>query len=68
LENKKLVAIAVGIAPEESAWSKKSYGMIPKSITERIEYFKIPGKIWIFKPAGKVSKENLKKIVEYVES
>lgn len=68
LKDKRIVAIAVGIAPENAAWSRKSYEEIPLHIRGRIRFFKIPGKIGMVKPAGEVKKENLSRIIECIRS
>lgn len=68
LKDKKVVAIAVGIAPEKEKWSVRSYEQIPNHIREKIKFFKIPGGIWLAKPAGEVKKENLDRIIGYIRN
>ena len=68
LENKKVVVLAVGAAPENEEWSKKSYLKIPEQIREKIKlYKKIRGRM-----AGEkddlVRKENLKSVVDKINS
>ncbi|MGQ9478689.1 MAG: flavodoxin family protein [Thermoproteota archaeon] len=68
LKDKEIVAIGVGIAPENVYWSRKSYDKIPLHIREKIRFFKIPGRIGPAKPAGEVRKENLEKVIQYLKS
>jgi menaquinone-dependent protoporphyrinogen IX oxidase len=67
LQGKRVILIAVGMAPPESPDSRASYEGIPEEIRNRIRYFKLPGKIG---PAGKakVKQENLQPILEYIRS
>jgi menaquinone-dependent protoporphyrinogen IX oxidase len=67
LQGKRVILIAVGMAPPESPDSRESYEGIPEEIRNRIRYFKLPGKIG---PAGKakVKQENLQPILEYIRS
>jgi len=67
LQGKRVILIAVGMAPQESPDSRKSYESIPEEIRNRIRYFKLPGKIG---PAGKakVKQENLQPVLEYTRS
>lgn len=58
LENKKIIALAVGVAPANNAWSKFSYKLIPGKIRDKVTYFKIPGQVED-KPEKEL-KENLK--------
>lgn len=62
LKDKKLVAVAVGAAPENNWWSRVSYFLIPGFIKKKIKYFKLPGP---YKNQGeKPKKENLKRVVD----
>ncbi len=65
LQEKKVILIAVGMAPPEDPDSKRSYERIPEEIRNGIKYFKLPGKIG---PAGKakVKQENLQPVIEYI--
>lgn len=67
LQWKRVMLIAVGMAPPESPDSRRSYESIPEEIRSKIRYFKLPGKIG---PAGKaaVKQENLQPVLEYVRS
>jgi len=67
LQGKRVILIAVGMAPPESSDSRESYESIPEEIRNRIRYFKLPGKIG---PAGraKVKQENLQPVLEYIRS
>jgi len=68
INDKNVVVIAVGIAPENVEYSRKSYEGIPTYIREKIKYFKIPGRIGNIRSAGEVKKENLDRIIEYIRS
>lgn len=68
IKDKKVVVVAVGVAPENEEWSQKSYEKIPAHIREKIKYFKLAGKMGNIKPAGEVKKENLDRIIHYTES
>jgi len=67
IQGKRVVLIAVGMAPPESPDSRKSYERIPEEIRNKIKYFKLPGKIG---PAGKakVRQENLQPVLEYIRT
>jgi flavodoxin len=65
LKKKKVVVVAVGAEPAGSEASKTSYEKIPSDIREKIQYFKISGKI-VSDPEGLVKKENLDPIVEHI--
>lgn len=44
LKTKKIYLLVVGMVPEESEWSKKSYRQIPQHIRDEIKgYAKLPG-------------------------
>lgn len=59
LKDKKVIAIAVGMAPADDPQSKISYDLIPDEIKKGITYFKLPGKLFKAGAAGKPSKEKL---------
>lgn len=67
LKDRRVILVAVGMAPPRSADSQKSYEEIPEEIRARIRYFKLPGKIG---PAGRdrVKQENLQPVLEYIRS
>jgi hypothetical protein len=67
IQGKRVILIAVGMAPPESPDSRKSYEKIPEEIRNKIKYFKLPGKIG---PAGKakVRQENLQPVLEYLRT
>ena len=67
IQGKRVILIAVGMAPPESPDSRKSYEKIPEDIRGKIQYFKLPGKIG---PAGKakVRQENLQPVLEYLRT
>jgi len=65
LKSKKLVAVAVGAAPENNWWSKISYFFIPSFIKKKIKYFKIHGP---YKGMGEQpKKENLNRVISYLK-
>jgi len=67
IKDKKVVVMAVGMAPEDDEWSKKSYKKIPIDIRSKIKYFKIPGKLG--KQTTKdFKRENLELIIKYIRS
>lgn len=66
LQHKKVIVMAVGIAPAEEKASLDSYRLIPLEIRSKVRYFKIPGNMFGLKPAGKPSKEKLEPIITYV--
>lgn len=69
LKNKKTVVVAVGAAPAEDIWSKRSYEKIPADIRRQIKYFKLPGKVGKAAPAGmEMSQDKLKPVVEYIKN
>jgi len=67
LQGKRVIMLAVGMAPPESPDSRRSYEKIPEAIRNKIKYFKLPGKIG---PAGKtrVRQENLQPVLEYIRT
>jgi menaquinone-dependent protoporphyrinogen IX oxidase len=67
IQGKRVILIAVGMAPPESPDSRRSYEKIPEEIRNKIRYFKLPGKIG---PAGKakVRQENLQPVLEYIRT
>ncbi len=67
LESKKVIVMAVGIAPEDDEYSIKSYEMIPAEIRSKIKYFKLPGNMFGLKPAGSPSKEKLEPVINYIQ-
>jgi menaquinone-dependent protoporphyrinogen IX oxidase len=68
IKDKNVVVVAVGIAPENVEYSRRSYERIPANIREKIKYFKIPGRIGFIRTAGEVKKENLDRIIRYIRS
>lgn len=66
LQDKKVIVMAVGIAPAEAKESQASYEQIPEEIREHITYFKVPGNILGVKSAGQPSKEKLEPVISYV--
>lgn len=64
LKNKKVVAVAVGIAPRDLEYSQKSYETIPVSIRKKIVYYKLPGNMFGARPAGEIRKENLREVLK----
>ena len=67
LQHKKVIVMAVGIAPTEEVASRKSYKLIPVEIRSKIQYFKMPGNMFGLKPAGNPSKEKLKPVISYIQ-
>jgi len=67
IQGKRVILIAVGMAPPESPDSRRSYEKIPEDIRGKIQYFKLPGKIG---PAGKakVRQENLQPVLEFIRT
>lgn len=66
LKDKKVIVVAVGIAPAEEPYSKKAFEKIPDEIRQKVKIFKIPGRWGKLTPAGEVKKGNLKKIIKSV--
>lgn len=68
LENKKVIVVAVGAAPEDDEVSKKSYLKIPEYIREKIKYFKkIRGRM-VGEKEDLVKKENLEAVIKKINS
>ena len=67
LQDKRVILVAVGMAPPDSPDSRRSYEQIPDRIRGRIRYFKLPGRIGPA-GAGKVRQENLQPVLEYIRS
>ncbi len=67
LQDKKVVYMAIGIAPADVEWSIRSYKKIPEQIRESIKYFKLPGKMGSLEVAP-IKKENLNPVSEYIKS
>jgi menaquinone-dependent protoporphyrinogen IX oxidase len=67
LQGKRVILVAVGMAPPESPDSRRSYERIPEEIRNKIRYFKLPGKIG---PVGKakVKPESLQPVLEYLRT
>lgn len=68
LKHKKVVVMAVGIAPADTEESKKSYELIPEDIRKKIMYFKVPGNMMGVKPAGEPTQEQLASVISYVRN
>jgi hypothetical protein len=71
LQDKEIVAVAVGMVPEEDPASKISYEKIPPEIRNRIKYFKVRGAT----PGAKkkqreqeVQKSNLDSVISYLKN
>jgi menaquinone-dependent protoporphyrinogen IX oxidase len=67
LQEKRVVLIAIGMAPPDSPDSRRSYQEIPDEIRRKVEYFKLPGAIG---PIGKakIKQENLQPVLEYMRT
>jgi len=65
LELKKVLVMAVGIAPADVEQSRVSYELIPEDIRSAITYFKVPGNMFGLKPAGEPSKKKLEPLISY---
>ena len=65
LQHKKVIVMAVGIAPAEVKASQDSYEQIPLEIRKKISYFKVPGNMFGLKPAGEPSREELDQVIAY---
>ncbi|VVB75069.1 Flavodoxin domain protein [Candidatus Tiddalikarchaeum anstoanum] len=66
IQDKKVIVVAVGAAPENDPYSKSSYNKIPEHIRNKIKYFKIYGK---FGNQGKeVEKDALNRIIRYLKN
>ena len=50
LQNKRVYVVAVGGAPQDADYSKKSYNQIPAEIRAKIQYWKVPGKFGPSRP------------------
>lgn len=72
LQNKKVIAVAVGAAPADDDWSRRSYNQIPEAIRSKIQYFKLlgeqPGNTQPTGYKSQVKKENLKPVIEYFKT
>lgn len=68
LQYKKIIALAVGIAPLYEEASMQSYKLIPERIRTYIRYFKVPGKMPFVKPIEVPAKEKLQPVISYVHS
>ena len=66
LQSKKVVVVAVGIAPADVKESKVSYELIPPEIRSKITYFKVPGSMLGIKPAGEPTRDKLEPVLSYV--
>jgi len=67
LQHKKVIVMAVGIAPAEEVVSRESYKLIPVEIRSKVRYFKLPGNMFGLKPAGEPSKEKLEPVISYIQ-
>ena len=82
LKNKNIYLFNVGMFPWEHQDSKKSFGMIPEHIRDKIGFSKLPGrldtsklslseklivKITKAKPEDKVNRDNIAPIVKWVK-
>lgn len=67
LQNKRIVAIAVGAAPADDEQSKKSYELIPEEIRRKIKYYKIPGRLFGINK-DKVKEDNLEEVLREIKS
>jgi len=68
LNDKKVIVLAVGMAPADDPQTKKAYESIPEGIRKRITYFKLPGKLVAAGPDGEPSPEKLEPVVERIRS
>ena len=68
LRDKKVVVVAVGLAPPDDEWSIRSYNKIPQEIRQHIEYFKLPGKVFEESPdLPSINKSRLEPVVKAVK-
>jgi len=67
LQDKKVILLVVGLAPEEQVDSVIAYEKIPEHIREHIKYFKVPGTIGSGNVEN-VKKENLQPVLDYINS
>ena len=66
LLDKKLVLVAVGMAPPDDKASVESYETIPEPLRKIAGYYKLQGKMFQDKN-GMVKKENLNPVIQYIE-
>lgn len=59
LRNKRVLALAVGMAHPDDPQSYAQYELIPAHIQDEIHYHKLPGKLIKAGPAGEPSKDKL---------
>jgi menaquinone-dependent protoporphyrinogen IX oxidase len=66
IKNKKVVVVAVGMAPANDPYSQKSYELIPAEIRKEIKYFKLPGKFFSFNKDA-VNQRQLKNVIKELQ-
>lgn len=59
LQTKRVLALAVGMAPPDDPQSYAQYELIPAHIQDEIHYHKLPGKLFKAGQAGEPSKNKL---------
>jgi hypothetical protein len=69
LQGKKVAAIASGGIPPEHKWSRFSFWLMPKRISSKIRYWKLPGKGDEKNPIdwARLERENLEPVIAYLE-
>jgi menaquinone-dependent protoporphyrinogen IX oxidase len=68
LKKKKVIALSVGMSPNNSFRTKFVLSRIPKNISQSIKIIRLPGSFFglIIKEVGEVKKENLKKVITLI--
>lgn len=67
LRTKRVVVVAVGMAPPDDPQSIKSYELIPDHIQSLIHYFKVPGKLFASGPGGEPARDKLEKVFKKID-
>ena len=66
LKNKTIIAVSVGAIPAENDQNKASYDLIPDVIKDKIQFFKLPGKL-LNPNKDSMKKENLLPIIKLIK-
>jgi len=65
-KDKIVIVVAVGAIPAEDDQNKASYDLIPDEIKDKIQFFKLPGKL-LNPNKDSVKKENLLPIIKIIK-
>jgi len=66
VKDKTIIAIAVGAIPAEDDKNKASYDLIPDDIKDKIQFFKLPGKL-LNPNKDSMKKDNLLPIIKLIK-